>query len=375
MTNSIQNVLLGDRVLIGAVSDTFVTNIQLRLKSGVSGFKLENANIEPVFCSSINKHTCACRVSNCPEVQYLVFDEHHIQLLGAMDLLFYMYGQNDFKQPIFSMIMVQIIKTPKKRLYNIAAILLSEKCMLAANSTRALQYLAQLEENVITSEDYSGDTGEFDLNWFLLKSHRAEIAHSFVMNFYVYHELAHIKARQDPHAFSVYSSAVSVVSDSLELESPDFAKIFKVPDEELACDVYALDLLFDYVMNAGGDYYYEFMVESYIIAITNLTIMDSISVLTSIEEQYNNSWLRIIVALDALGFYKDMICNIPNFGKTIHRCRKYCYMKYRNYLKEMMCALQMLEAKFGDVLEKYPPFSKEWEEEKRTAISILASIK
>lgn len=41
----------------------------------------------------------------------------------------------------------------------------------------------------------------------------------------------------------------------------------------------------------------------------------------------------------------------------------------------MMCALQMLEAKFGDVLEKYPPFSKEWEEEKRTAISILASIK
>lgn len=95
----------------------------------------------------------------------------------------------------------------------------------------------------------------------------------------------------------------------------------------------------------------------------------------TIEEQYNNSWLRIIVALDALGFYKDKICNIPNFGKTIHRCRKYCYMKYRNYLKEMMCALQMLEAKFGDVLEKYPPFSKEWEEEKRTAISILASIK
>ena len=40
-----------------------------------------------------------------------------------------------------------------------------------------------------------------------------------------------------------------------------------------------------------------------------------------------------------------------------------------------MCALQMLEAKFGDVLEKYPPFSKEWEEEKRTTISILASIK
>lgn len=113
MTNSIQNVLLGDRVLIGAVSDTFVTNIQLRLKSGVSGFKLENANIEPVFCSSINKHTCACRVSNSPEVQYLVFDEHHIQLLGAMNLLFYMYGQNDFKQPIFSMIMDQIIKTPK----------------------------------------------------------------------------------------------------------------------------------------------------------------------------------------------------------------------------------------------------------------------
>lgn len=61
---------------------------------------------------------------------------------------------------------------------------------------------------------------------------------------------------------------------------------------------------------------------------------------------------------------KEIIRNLLNY-----------YMKYRNYLEEMMCALQMLEAKFGDVLEKYPPFSKEWEEEKRTAISILASIK
>ena len=61
---------------------------------------------------------------------------------------------------------------------------------------------------------------------------------------------------------------------------------------------------------------------------------------------------------------KEIIRNLLNY-----------YMKYRNYLEEMMCALQMLEAKFGDVLEKYPPFSKEWEEEKRSAISILASIK
>ena len=375
MDKSIQSILLGDRVLIGGVSDTFKKSIQIRLESGIPSFKLENAIIEPVFCSSINKHTCALRTADHFEIQYLIFDEHHIQLLGAMNLLFYMYGQNDFKQPIYSTIMEKIIKTPKKRLHNVAAILLSEKCILEANPTRGLQYLACLDENSITSEDYSGDAGKFDFNWFLLKSRRAEIAHSFAMNYYVYHELAHIKARQDPHAFSGYFDAISIVSNPLKTKHPAFSEVFKVPVEELACDVYALDLLFDYVMNAGGDYQYEFMVESYIIAITNLTIMDSISVLTNIENQYNKSWLRIIVVLNALSYYKDNECNIPNFGDAIHRCLDSCYMKYRNYLDAMMNAIQVLQAQFGDIPEKYPPFSKEWEAENSAAISILANIK
>lgn len=91
MTNSIQNVLLGDRVLIGAVSDTFVTNIQLRLKSGVSGFKLENANIEPVFCSSINQYSAHQLISIHAHVEYQTVLKFNT--LSLMNIIFNYWGQ------------------------------------------------------------------------------------------------------------------------------------------------------------------------------------------------------------------------------------------------------------------------------------------
>lgn len=375
MPNSIQDYLLGDRIMIAPVSDAFVENIKLRLKAGIPSFDLETANIESIYCSSINKHTCEKKVSICPEKQYIIFDEHHIQLLYSMNLLFYMYGQNDIKFPILSMIMDETLITPKKRLNTVAAILLAEKSLLEAIPTRALLYLTTLDENKITEEDFRGEAGRFDLNWFLLKERRTMVSHAYVMNFYVYHELAHIKARQGPLPFLLYSTSVSFVYSSVKENVPSFSGASLVPIEEIACDVYALDLLFDYVMAGTGDYDYEFMVESYIIAITNLTIMDSISAISSLGDRYINSWLRIIVAIKTLSFLREILHNDSDFGDALHRCMKYCYMKYKNYLEIIQGALLNLEEKYGNVSEKHPPFSKEWEEEKNTAIHVLASIK
>ena len=97
MNKSIKQAMLGDRVIIGDASDVFRKSIQLCLETGIPSFELEKEKIEPIFCSSINKHTCLLTVSDDPEVQLIIFDEHHVQLLRSMNLLFYMYGQNDFK--------------------------------------------------------------------------------------------------------------------------------------------------------------------------------------------------------------------------------------------------------------------------------------
>lgn len=375
MNKSIKQAMLGDRVIIGDASDVFRKSIQLCLETGIPSFELEKEKIEPIFCSSINKHTCLLTVSDDPEVQLIIFDEHHVQLLRSMNLLFYMYGQNDFKQQFISLVMDKFFKTPKKRLYQVALILLAEKSILEANQTRALHFLEQLNEYIISADDYDGEVGDADFNWFLLKSCREEIAYSFVLNFYVYHELAHVKAKQNPHTFSVYSNHVSSIFEQYKREYNGFNENFNISIEELTCDMYALDLLFDFVFEAGGDYNYEDMVDSFIVAVANLTIMDSVSALIDIKKQYDNSWLRINIVLDALSIYKNKMLGNTNFGESIHNCRDYCYMRYKNCLERINNTIYTLQVKNANISEKYIPFSKEWEDEKKTVISILASIK
>lgn len=375
MNKSIEQALIGDRVIIGEASDIFVENIRLRLENGIHSFELEKVNIEPVFCSSINKHTCLATVSDVPDMQYIVFDEHHIQLLRILNLLFYMYGYNEAKQPFISLVMDQIVKTPRKRLFQAASILLAEKSILEANLTRALHFLSQLDEYMISEDDYDGKEGDFDYNLFLLKSRREKIACSFVLNFYVYHELAHVKAIQKPQTFSAYSNYVSSVFEQYKQDYNGFNELFNISIEELTCDMYALDLLFDFVLKTGGDYNYEFMIDSFIVAITNLTIMDSVSALTNIEKQYDNSWLRINIVLDALSLYKNKTLDNTSFGESVHGCKEYCYIRYKNYLEEIYNAINTLQVKYANITEERIPFSKEWEEEKKAVISILASIK
>ena len=379
MNESIRESLLGDRIIIREATEPFIQSIHLRLEKGIPDFFLENANIKPVYCSSINKHTCARTIDINPNTQYLIFDEHHVEMLGAMNLLFYMYGQNDIKWPIYSMMMHSILKTPGKRLKLVSAQLLSEKSMLESNYSKALMYLEVVKDNMISKDDYSGDAGRFDLNWFLLKERRAKIAHALALNFYVYHELAHIKAKYDPDIFSIYYDvAENYIENHIKPADSKMREILQntaISVEEIACDVYALDLLFDFMMEEGGDYEYEFMVDSYISSITNLSIMDSIISHSDTEKLYIDSWIRIIISLNTLIIFKGHLQGIPDFRKSVQSQMSYCHMTYKNYRNEMLSTIYELQQQFGKVQEKHPFLSKDWKDEEKTALSILASIK
>lgn len=373
MDESILNELLGNRIeLRHKVSDEFVSSVLLRIDTGVPCFGIDPKLFNMVFCSSINKHTCVTTLSSHPETCYLIFDEHHFELLSAMTLLFYMYGQTELPRQTHAHFMNAVLKTPKKRLSRTIAILLSEKSLLMSNCTQALHYLSLLQKIAITPADYQGVGGGLEHGWFSYDYHNLNIARSFNMNFYVYHELAHIKAKIDPKAFSAYST---IVTDTIKTNpSSEFEKD-SVSIEELACDVYALDLLFDYVVKTGGQYYVEYMVDSYVISITNLIIMDSISGHNHFEKKYENSWHRISIALAALSSYKGTVQGIAGFEDAIRAHIDHCHKAHENYRAELSNAMCIIQRLWGSIPERYPLFSKEWKKEKDAVLNTLSGLK
>ena len=378
MDSLIRNSLLADRLTLrNDVSDIFLKNMKLRLEYGISKFGLFDNNIEPVYCSSINKHTCVEILNDDPSTFYLMLDEHHLEVLGAMDRLFYMYGQNDIKSPVLNFVMKEVLRTPEKRLFQTAILLLAERSLLDGNATRALAYLDKIKDYMITDTDWDGNVGLFDLDWFILKERRAEISHGLIMNYYVFHELAHIKAQYESSVFSEYKINVCDIID-LMWSRPQFKSWFdktKIPVEDVACDVYALDLLFDFMYEEGGDYQFGYMVDSYISAITNLTIMDSVISHKEIEDWYTGCWMRIIMTLNTLALCKSEQQGHLTFFESIQHCLNYGYIGYTNYRKEIFRAMSELSKTFESIQEKFLLFSKEWTEEKKTALTILATLK
>lgn len=373
MNNSIQEILLGDRIQVGTVSNRYAEGIQERLRCGYSDFELDGEKIKPVFCSSINKHTCLSTISSRSEDDYLIFDEHHYRLLRTMNHLYYLYGFDDgfggYKKVIYHLLYETAIKLPERLLYHTAAILLSEKSLLEANATRSLRYLAQSDKYSISLEDFYGDKGESELSFLLNKIRRALIAESYSLSFYVYHELAHIKAKKDMETFTWYYKTVSDVLSSMKQFKQDKDELMDVPIEEVACDVYALDLLLALMESGTDEYGWYWMIESYICTVTNMTIMDSVLLETDPTEEHKKSCTRVVLAITTIALKSQD----PSFSQEIIECMKDGLNEYETYNDEMQKAIQSLKAENGDVLERYPSFSKEWTEEKNDALSILAS--
>lgn len=132
----------------------------------------------------------------------------------------------------------------------------------------------------ITEDDYKGKAGALDYNWFCLKLRRHDIANAYIMNFYVFHELAHIKMDFDTRLSSYYHSLVHMQVNQLagfvRAINPNVVDTSLLPLEDIACDTYALDLLFKFINANTGDYNFEFMVEAYLVAVSNNTLLNSI---------------------------------------------------------------------------------------------------
>ena len=373
MENSILDELLEDRLILHEeVSDIFIVNMRLRLHSGIPQFGLVDCNLKPIYCSTIDKHTCVQVLNDDKSTFYLILDEHHFKVLCLMNYVFYLYGQVNLK-----LIMNRIFRAPEKKLFQVSVILLAEKCMLVGNATKAKAYLDKLKEYEITRSDFDGAIGKVDLSWLMLKEKRERMSRPMVMNYYVFHELAHIKAQYAPESFLIYENEVR---KAINLVQPAFQIVLtidksKIPIEDIACDMYALDLLFDYAFDEYGDYQYEYMVDSYIGAIMNLTIMDSVVSHDEIENWYVDCWVRIIIALYAVAIRKVKQLGKREFYERIETYLKYGREKYENYHLEILRAINDLTEACGNIQEKYSVLSTEWVEEQKNVLAMLAAIK
>ena len=364
-----QEILLIDRIMINKqISDTFVENIKERLSYGINHMNLEMESIEPLFCSTINKHTCTETLSSQPNKFYLIFDEHHFDLICAMNFLFYLFGKDNLTAPIFSA-MHMVINASNKRLRFIAALLLSEKCLLSSNATQAKAYLDELSKNNPSFNDFQGKTGDFALNLFLLKERRASYTNSLIMTYYVFHELAHIAYYHNSDALRIFKLSLKSIFPKLEHFTPSL-------EEEIVCDAYALNIMFDFLYMTDHDFGYDDMVKSFISAIISLTFMDSVIAHgNDIENWYIICWKRIIITLQLVGYQKEMYEGHINFSSHIQDCLQYCRMTYLNYKNELQNVIIELQNKYSNISEQFPIFSNAWINEKDSVLQTIASIR
>lgn len=355
-----KKALLEERLILKKdISDVFIQSMQIRFDLGIKMMRLAESDIFCVFCSSINKHTCVESIDGYKK-KYLILDEHHMDLLGALNIVFFMYGRDDFTSPIFRLLNERL-DIPKKRLRKVVAILISEQNVLQGNITRAT---ALLDEFSNISLDFSDDEkGRANLDWYILKSNRAMTMQALVMNFYVFHELAHIKNYSEdesiPFYYELYYDYFRKRMSGADFE--DYLE--RLPVEDVICDAYALDLLFDYMYEKGHEYYIPDMVESYVCSVLNLTLMDSVighgEEITTWEVI---CWFRIIASINVVGYAKE-ISGHKGFIKEILDSLNYTRMCYMNYLIEVRMQEDSLVNIIKNIPENTNEFSTEWKKE------------
>lgn len=366
--------IINDRLILNTeISDSFRISIQERLDSGMKMMGLPSDIFETVYCSSLNKHTCVQQISSMPNKYFLVVDEHLHEVITALLLLFYLFGNHDYK-PHLAYIVREVLVTPTKRLNHIATLLQAENSLLEGNATSALFLANKLSDYSLSSKVYEGEAGEFEFNYFLLKDRRREYATSYVENYYVYHELAHIKMSQSPKLRNMFFKLVEIeiaqLDSFVKAVDPDVVNVSLLPKEDIACDAYALSLLFNFIFENVGDYDFEFMVEAYIFAVLSVTVLDTIQERTiSMVDWRKASWWRIFIALEIV-----YLCEPSNekLREGIIETRQVARNKYDNYVQLLDEITSHI--KETPIAEKYFQFSEKWNDEAEKALSIIRAI-
>lgn len=377
MNEQEKKLILGNKLILKPnVSDAFKKNMSIRTAYGFEAMDLPAEAVEVVLCSTVNKNTCVQKLLSNPNKYYLLLDEHHFETMSALVFLFYLFGFHDLKKEIMEIITKPFMKTPQKRLAHMKTQLQAENSLLEGNATFAYSLVQKLANYEITEDDYKGKAGALDYNWFCLKLRRHNIANAYIMNFYVFHELAHIKMDFDTRLSSYYHSLVHMQVNQLagfvRAINPNVVDTSLLPLEDIACDTYALDLLFKFINANTGDYNFEFMVEAYLVAVSNNTLLNSIKEHTIGKIDFRKiCWWRVFIALEILCLLHD---HKIDFCDGIREAREVAKNKYDNYLEYM-------ESNFSNSIiipetekEKYSQLSEQWEEEVEATLAIIREI-
>ncbi len=375
-------MILTDRIILKQDCDeTFYKNMTERLSSGTGVMNLEDAEIVLVYCSTINKHTCIEKLHKNPNTYYLILDEHHEQMMGALNYLFYAFGTNDFKKPFWHM-MMQNMSYHQKRLKNAVNLLLAEQYLLEGQVNKASYCMDEIEKRPLdTEKDFSGEMGRFEQGLFMLKSRRLDHMRSYILNFYVFHELAHIVYQEKREQMDTVISIYNQLPEDLKNQVKQLIETWKeeqidYPYEDIICDSYALSLLFEMVYEHFKEFDYEYMVDSYICAIVNLTILDSIfRHRPGSETWYVVCWMRIVLALNTLGIYLMEKYNDAEILKAIQGRMNYCRMLFKNAKEVIVDEIYKTRATNNELKEEYKPDQKEWEETFEKVLDHIRAIK
>lgn len=366
--------IFGNKLILKPnVDNAFAINMYNRVSSGLKAMELTSETVDVILCSTVNKNTCVQKLESSPNKYFLLLDEHHYETISALTFLFYVFGFHDLKREFMWIVIETVMKTPQKRLTHIKMLLQAENSLLEGNATFAYSLVQKLADYEITEDDYKGESGAVDYNWYCLKL-RFKTASAYIMNFYVFHELAHIKMDLDVEVSSLYTDLAKIQVNNLAFFvntiDPDVVNVSLLPIEDIACDAYALDLLFKFVKDNTEDYDFEFMVESYLVAVSNNTLLNSIKEHTiGVIDFKKICWWRVFIALEILCLLHP---DDKGFCDGIRGTREVAKNKYNNYIEYM-------ESNFTETIiipekEKYNQLSKQWEQEVEATLAIIREI-
>ena len=376
-----KEIILANRhILNQECRESFYINMSERLTSGIKVMGLEDIQIALVYCSSLNKHTCIETIQEIPDTYFFVLDGHLQEMLSSLGYLFYAFGTNDFKNASWTNLL-EMLPAHQKRLKSTACLFLAEKSLIDCNLNKAEYYMDEFDKCRLNNDDYKGEFGKYELNLFMLKFEREKMAEAFSMNFYVFHELAHIVYAKKRNQMDECISAYHSYSDTFEEMYHSAIKAFpdeKVdyPYEDIICDAYALVLLFEMVYENYKEFNYEYMVNSYICPITNLTILDSIITRDHVSETwYVLCWVRIMAALNIAGTVLSIRKENPKILFDIQNRMEHCHMVYKNFKEIILNEIKQIESTGIQIVEQYATGSKEWLELYNKIIARIKEIR
>lgn len=370
------NELLADRIILRKeISSAFKESIEIRYMVALKLMNLSHGNIQLCFCSTINKHTCLKTKKDSVQKLHVVIDQHQVEVLGALNFLYYIYGQHNITKAFFD-IVVNTSDYFRLRLNSIICLIKAERYLLVGKAVAAKTYMESSLGyksafcDIIHKEINDDDSSTSDL--IFLKGVRADRGNIYILNFFVFHEMAHIKYFTDPDTFYrikiLTNNLIASLKDRYNSEKGLEQKILNnILLEECACDIYALKTLFQFIKENQGNFDIFNVIEAYIISLVHSELMGSI------RDNSNNFYVcyietsfRIIIVLDTL----ELLEADETEFQDIQQCMKDIFNKVNNAFRDFTRSWE--DTEIHDIKENLVPWSIKWKSEMEQVIDVIS---